>query len=169
MNDNDPFQRAYGAALRLVSYRPKSVSEVRLRLRRRFPETLVERVVQRLVEQDLLDDTRFAQQWSSARNAHRPRSRQRVKQELLSKGVDRVIAEDAVLEIDDESSAYRAALKQARKAIGLDRRTFQRRMIGFLQRRGFTPSVIRRTVDQLWDQRAEAEDGQANHSSESRS
>jgi len=158
MNDKVSFQRAYGAALRLISYRPKSVSEIRLGLRRRFPETLVDQVVQRLIDQGLLDDTGFAQQWSRSRDTHRPRSKQRVKEELLSKGVDRVIAENAVLEIDDESNAYRAALKQTSKFIGLKRPVFQRRTAGFLQRRGFAPSVIRRTVDKLWEQRAETGD-----------
>ena len=56
MSDDEPFQRARSAAIRLLSYRPRSETEIRVRLRRRFPPQVVDGVVEALLDQGLLDD-----------------------------------------------------------------------------------------------------------------
>ena len=153
MNDSDPFQRARATALRLISYRPRSEAEVRARLLRKFPEPVVADVLASLRAQGLLNDAQFATQWAYERASRSPRSAWAVTRELLAKGVDDTIARSAVQDIDDDDSAYRAGLKYARARTRIDLPTFRRRLLGYLQRRGFSQSVSRRTIDRLMTER----------------
>ena len=151
MNDTEPVQRAHAAALRFLSYRPRSEAEVRTRLRRRFSESLVDQVMELLKDESLVDDARFARLWRESRDSFRPRSAWAVKRELIAKGVDGGLASEAVEEIDDNESAYRAGLKPARKNMEAGYPTFRRRLRGYLHRRGFSDSVSRRTIERLWE------------------
>ena len=152
MNDSEPFQRASAAASRFLSYRPRSEAEVRGRLSRRFPPHVVERVIESLTEQALVDDVKFAELWTDSRDSLNPRSASAIRWELISKGVAAEVAEVAVCDIDDHDSAYRAALGVARRVDQADIATFRRKLWGHLQRRGFSSSVTRRTVGRLWDE-----------------
>ena len=152
MNDVEPFQRAHAAALRLLSYRPRSEAEVRTRLRRNFTAHLVERVLEALRKQDLIDDSKFARQWRESRESLKPRSAWAIKRELMAKGVDTALADQAVWDVDDGESAYRAALGPARKLNGVDLPTFRRRLWGYLKRRGFSDSDSRLTINRLWEE-----------------
>ena len=151
MSDTEPFKRAHAAALRFLSHRPRSEAEVRAHLHRRFSATLSQRVVESLKEDSLLDDSAFALLWKESRVSHRPRSAWAIKRELAAKGVRKGLAENAVRDVDDYDTAYRAGLKLAGKLEEADIRIFHRRLWGYLQRRGFSDSVSRRTINRLWD------------------
>ena len=151
MNDTESFKRAHSTALRFISYRPRSEAEVRTRLQRRFPAPVVERVIESLAEGALIDDSRFAELWKESRNSHRPRSSTTIRRELISKGIARDIAEAVVGDLDDDESAHRAGLKMTRRLADADFPTFKRRLWAYLQRRGYSPSVVRRAILQLWD------------------
>ena len=111
MDEDKLLEKATSLALRFLSYRPRSESEVRRRLEAKYPVLVAESVVQRLREQGLLDDTSFAQEWTRSRVSHRPRSAKAIRRELLGKGVDRDTAQAAVETLDDEDSAYHAGMR----------------------------------------------------------
>ncbi len=155
----DVWQKTYDAALNFLSYRPRSEAEVRRYLsRRRVPADLSERLVNRLKESGLVDDVAFAHYWVENREAFSPRSRRALQAELRSKGVnDSAIA--ASLPEDDEAAAYRAGQKKARALAGLDHMTFQRKLLSFLQRRGFSYETAREASNRLWRALNEEEQG----------
>ena len=153
MKDEEPLSRAYNAALRLLSYRPRSEAELKARLLRRFSMPTIENVLASLKEQHLLDDVSFAHFWRHSRESSRPRSATLIRRELMTKGVSREIAEAAIEDMDDDESAYRAGLKAARHLEKADFVTFRRKVWSYLQRRGFGPSLIRRTVNRLWEEK----------------
>ena len=144
------FRQAHSAALRFLSYRSRSRQEVKSRLRRQFSDVLVEQVINVLAEESLIDDVQFSKQWKESRNAANPRSAWFIKRELLNKGVDGDVAAQAVADVDDEVSAYRAGLKYASRFEGSDFETFRRKLWGYLWRRGFGGDISRRTVSRLW-------------------
>ncbi len=121
---------------------------MRTRLKR-FPAPIVEQVLDELKQQSLVDDAAFSKLWSESRDSLRPRSAWAVKRELVAKGIDEGLADEAVQDIDDEKSAYRAGLKHAQRLEGADPSTFQRRLWGYLKRRGFSDSVCRHTIERL--------------------
>ena len=148
--DSEQTRRASALAIRHLSRRPRSESEVRARLRREYPAEIVDEVIQDLCAQALIDDRAFARLWADSRLRNKPRSAWMVKRELLGKGISSEIADDAVSEFDDSDSAYRAASAYARRLANADYQAFHRRLGGYLARRGFSESTARRIAAQLW-------------------
>ncbi|HMQ31862.1 MAG TPA: RecX family transcriptional regulator [Chloroflexaceae bacterium] len=154
-------EKAMLAAGRLLDARPRSAAELRQRLRRKqFPPEAVEQAVERLGELGLLDDAAFSRYWVESRQSGRPRGRLALRDELRRKGVARDTIEQALAEADAEAppdaereraeQVARAALR--RYADSPDRASFQRRLGGLLQRRGFSLDVIRPILAILWSE-----------------
>ena len=153
MDDDRPFRRAMGRALNLISYRRRSESELRRRLSEHHSEDAVDLTIDRLKEQGLIDDASFAREWSDSRARRSPRSSRAILRELSEKGVPRRVAEAAVDDLDDETTAREAAVRFARRLTDASYEQFHRRLWGHLQRRGYSRSVARRIVFDLWSQR----------------
>jgi regulatory protein len=151
----DRWQKTYDAALNFLSFRPRSEDEMRRYLdKHKAPPNLRERVVARLKESKLLDDQAFARFWVENRDTFSPRSSRALRLELRRKGVDdRTIA--AAVSGDDADAAYRAGLKKMRLLATADRETFLRKLLPFLQRRGFGYETAREAVDRLWRERSD--------------
>ena len=146
----DMWHKTYDAALNFLSYRPRSEDEVRRYLyRRKVSSTISERVLARLRDSKLIDDQAFAQYWVENRETFSPRSGRALRSELRSKGIDdSTIA--ANISGDDSAAAYQAAQKKARSLRTADRETFRRKLLSFLQRRGFSYDTCREAVDRVW-------------------
>ena len=144
------------AVLRLLGHRPRSEHELRQRLRRRFSPEEIEGVIRELKSQGLVDDLAFARFWRDSRERHRPRGVAMIRQELLSKGVDRDTVSQALEGLDEEEGAFRAGLKLLHRVGLLDYREFRNRMGAYLQRRGFRTGAINSAISQLWQELADA-------------
>ena len=155
---SDHFHRCRNVATHYLGYRPRSEFEVRERLQRRgFDDNTIGVVIAKLKEQGLVDDLAFAQFWKENRDSFSPRSQWLTKLELRQKGVaDDII--DQVIKIDDDDSAYRAALSKARRLSRSDYQDFRRRLGEYLKRRGFGYGVINLTVERVWGEREIAPD-----------
>ena len=148
---SDHYHRCLNAAAHYLSYRPRSESELRERLHQRgFDGDSVEAVLAKLKEQGLIDDMAFAQFWKDNREAFSPRSQWLTKLELRRKGIASNIIDQIADTIDDEDSAYRAALSKARSLPLSDYQSFCRRLGAYLKRRGFSYGVINHTIERLW-------------------
>jgi len=151
-------EKAYQRALNYLSYRPRSTAEVQGNLKKHdVPEDVINQVIERLQENNLVDDFKFAQAWVENRSDFRPRSRWVLAMELRKKGIHDDIIEQAVAGIDEEQLAFRVARKQSRKYRGLEWHDFRRKLSAFLTRRGFNYETIKPIVDRLWaEDQAEA-------------
>ena len=149
------------AAAAFLRVRPRSVEEVRRRLRHLgYRHDLVDGVVARLVELGYLDDEAFARAWVESRDRVRPRGAGALRRELLLKGVDRVVI-DGALEERADAAGERGAAGEApsatpdevaadrlltRKVSLLGRETDPRKRrqkaYALLARHGFAPDVI---------------------------
>jgi len=150
---------AMATALRLLSYRPRSESELRQRLARRGTSPdLVDGTLQRLRELDLVDDAAFARGWVESRHRSSPRGRRLLRQELQAKGVGGDVSRPLLEQIDEEDAALRAGGRRALSLRTSPYPEFRRRLVDFLRRRGFDYDTVRRTVERLWQELAEEED-----------
>jgi regulatory protein len=141
-------ERAYERVLHFLGYRPRSVAEVRQYLQQKdVSEAASEQVIERLRRARLLGDRAFAEFWVSNRQSHRPKGAWALRSELAAKGVDRDTVAQALEGLDEEGDALRAAERQALKLEQVDDATFRRRLVGFLQRRGFGYDVSRRVTE----------------------
>ena len=146
-------RRCSDAALRYLSYRPRSEDEVRRRLYRHgFDEDVVNETITDLKERKLNDDVAFAQFWKDNRLSFSPRSRRLIGLELKQKGVAIETADEVIGDIDDEISAYKAGVKKARVLAVLDYSEFRLRLSDYLRRRGFDYEVISTIVARLWSE-----------------
>ena len=150
--------KAWNAALQLLAVRPRSERELRDRLRRKeFEPDHIDAAIRRLYELELLDDAHFAELWISNRQKLRPKGAQALRQELRAKGIDRQTVDEVVadnIDDDDERAACEQVARQAlrRYTDAPDRMTFQRKLGGLLQRRGFRFDTIKPILEQLWQE-----------------
>lgn len=148
--------KAWNAALRLLEVRPRTERELRDRLRRKeFLPDQIDAVIQRLRDLDLLNDAHFAKLWVANRQNLNPRGAQALRQELRAKGVDRQTAEQVIAESTDPDSERDACADVAQRAAhkyrsAPDYATFQRKLGGFLQRRGFSFDTMKPIMAELW-------------------
>lgn len=154
LQHDDAREVAYQKAMRFLGYRPRSVQEVRENLQKHeIPEAVIEEVLQRLQETNLLNDQQFAQAWVENRNSFRPRSRRALALELRQKGLDDALVQDILDESTDETVlALEAARKQLRKVEKLEWPDFRQKLGSFLGRRGFSYGVIAPVLRQIWDE-----------------
>jgi len=148
----DQDEVAYQRAIKLITYRDRSIAEIRQSLhQKQIPEEIIENVINRLGENGLLDDKRFANLWIENRNEFRPRSHRMLTLELQKKG----ISEDIISQVlenttADEELAHKAAQKQIRRYMTLEWQDFRRKLGSFLARRGFSYETVDLTVHQIW-------------------
>lgn len=153
LQDREQLEKAKRDAIDLISRRPRSSSEIAQYLRRKdVPEAVVDQVIARLTELQLLDDAQFAAYWIEQREAFKPRSRLALSQELRQKGIGREGIDAALENFDESAAALRAAEIQARRWPHLDEETFRAKLGRFLQRRGFSYEVVRETVESTWQE-----------------
>ena len=156
INRSQSREDALAAALRLIAFRPRSENEMRQALGRRgIPQDVRDETVSRLRELALLDDAAFAVSFIETRDRSSPRSRRLLAQELRQKGIARETASRSADTVDDADAAYRAAGRRAGAMRGLPFPDFERRLGGFLLRRGFSYETTRATVRRLWGEKGE--------------
>jgi regulatory protein len=159
LRDQDAVTRAIDSAARFLAVRPRSVYEVRQNLLQKSnPPAVIDAALERLSALGYLDDRAFAEFWVRERNTFKPRSPMALSYELRQKGIPKHLITEVLLEIDADDAAYRAAMSQARRLRGTDRRAFHEKMQAFLQRRGFSYSTARTVIRQLTEE-LDAEDG----------
>lgn len=152
--ERDLSWKAREAALNLLSYRPRTLNELRRRLREKgYSEQIVEECVAHLAERGLVDDASFAESFIRDRLRFRPRGPQRLLQELRSKGVDWDTARatvDEVWEQEEVSETELARLVAAKWSprSGETSLRARRRLYNLLARRGFSSDTIREIVDE---------------------
>ncbi len=147
----DALEDAHEKALRFLEPRPRSSAEVKQHLlKKRVAADIIDAVLARLREAGLLDDAAFARYWVENREEFRPRSERALRFELRRKGLDDEAIANAVNAIDEDESAYRAALARARRWSDLEYGDYFEKLGGFLVRRGFSYEVAKRAVQRLW-------------------
>lgn len=149
----------YQSALRLISYRPRTKRELALRLQQKgYSSDPIAAVLERLQENRLLDDESYAEQWVCDRNQFHPRSKRLVLRELKQKGISADVASQAANGMDDEEVlALAAGRKVLSRWSALDHPTFDKRCTDYLARRGFSYSIIRKVLPDLWQESREME------------
>lgn len=158
LQEADTLEKAQQRALNLISYRPRSEKEVRLRLKNaQVDETSIQTVVQRLKDAGLLDDTAFSQQWVESRVRASNRGKRMIRWELKQKGVgDKEIA-SALEGVDDQQTAYEAATRRWPRVASLEPRERKRKLTEFLARNGFDYDVITNAIKKVLDEHSAAD------------
>lgn len=149
---DDEVRVATDRALAFLTYRPRSIREVRDRLAKKGVEpAVIDAVLARLAGWGYVGDEDFARYWVENREQHQPRGKRLLQQELWKKGVEREtvarVLEES--EIDEVAGALALARKRVAQFRALDDATKRRRLAAYLQRRGYDYPTIKRALDTL--------------------
>lgn len=151
LRQENEFEVAKEKALSLIMRRPRSSTEIRRKLiEKGYDEALIEAVITRLQETELLDDAAFTDYWIEQRETFRPRSQMALRQELQQKGISRETIDAALTEFDETEAARAAAQKKAQQLARLPEREFNIKLSRFLQQRGFQFDIIREITQETW-------------------
>jgi regulatory protein len=152
--NTEPFSpgQAYQYALRLLTGRDYSVAGIRRKLATRdVAEDDLEAVVQRLQREGWLDDRRYAERFAAGALSSGRYYGVRLRLEMRRRGLTPdVVAETLapLLAESDEVSEVRSAAERRHPGFSFSEANDRdkRRMVGFLQRRGFGISAIMRAL-----------------------
>ena len=146
--------RTYDRALNLLAFRGRASKELaRSLVRKGEPKELVDRAIERLSDQGLLDDAAFAESFTRAKVLGAQQSRRRVQQDLARKGVAREVSDAAIAtvfeeeQVDQREIVEQAARKKLVSLRKLDPAVRRRRLYAFLARRGYDSDDIRGAMD----------------------
>jgi len=144
----------YDAAIKILMRRAHSVSEMNKALARRCEdEKIVKAVVERLKRENLIDDARYARQFTRHRAETRKQGQFRIARELRARGVpDKHIAaalKDSAAEIDPAAIVRQRIERKLRAFRGeVDQKkiaSLYRSLIGA----GFPTDLVRRELERM--------------------
>jgi regulatory protein len=155
--DADPEAVARKILLDQLTGQPRSRAELRTRLaKRRVPDEIAERLLDRFADVGLVDDAAFARAWVQSRQPGKSLARRALAHELRRKGVEEEVVRTALDEVDPEEEVEAARLlvrRRLRSTAGLRRDTATRRLTGMLARKGYPSGlcfrVVREELDRL--------------------
>jgi regulatory protein len=156
MNDSKKtieIRRAKTSAFQLLKFRNRSEKELREKLKlKKFSKSIIDEIIDYLIEHDFVNDRLFAQQWVTYR-LNKPFGLYRIKLELKNKGISEDILQNALnsatKEYDEEKTVKEIALRRIEKYKGLEPQKIKQRMYGYLTRRGFSGQSINKALKEL--------------------
>jgi regulatory protein len=141
--------RAYFQGLFFLSFRLRSVYEMREYLKRKdWDSEVIDLIIDRLSDEGHLDDLAFAKAWIQTRQLQRSRSKSHLRSELMMKRIDRVLIDEALSEIGEDSEADsidRMIAKLRRQSRYQD----SKKITEYLGRQGFKYSDIKKALSRL--------------------
>lgn len=136
--------KAYNLSLRYLSFRPRSVYEMRQYLiRKKIAKKHIDESIEKLLKTKLLDDEKFCDSWINSRDLVKPTSKKILFLELVAKGIDKNIIEKILNQRSDDIEINNIKLIIQKKiSLGADRD----KVIKFLLRRGYRYSDIKKAL-----------------------
>lgn len=151
-----PGPTAYNYALNLLSARPYSTSALyRKLIQKKYSAADAEGAIRRLVDNGLLNDAKYAEQYARSKILTTGTSTRRLQQDLYRKGIKGELATTAIAnvieqeEIDTDALVERVARKKLAQLGDLEPLVLRRRLFGFLARRGYDLDEIKSVVTRL--------------------
>ena len=145
MDDLDSLKKARNRALRYLTYRPRTISELKKYLiGKQFAPQIVDLVVGEMVEYGYLNDESYTEDFINYRKA-RGFGSKRIRYELMLKGIDREIIEEKIAAKNSSDEDRQAMRELVERRLPADKITDERwvaRQAAFLQRRGYANNLI---------------------------
>ncbi len=146
----DPYSVATKIAVDALSRRARSRGELAEILRKKLvPDEVIERLLDRLVAQKLIDDRAFAREWSQLRQRSKGLSRRVLAQELRRKSIAQQLIDEVLEEIsreDEVAAARNLVAKKLRTLSRCDSQTQFRRVHSLLARKGYSATIIKEAI-----------------------
>ncbi len=143
-------------AFRYLGRRQHSTSELRIKLKQKRYETeLINEVLDDLKKKNFLDDTKFAEMFVEEKMKLKLWGEQKLRSELVKRGIKSEIITDVLAnKISEEDKLNNAMIIASKKYDTLKNRNVEkdvikRKLITFLNSRGYNYDVIKEVCDKL--------------------
>ena len=151
MPEREAPKTAKSQALRYLTYRDRSERELTLYLEKKgHAPSVIQKTLQDLAKLNYVNDQRFAMEWGRSRIEGKKFGKVRVRHELSAKGVASHIIETTLNSLYNSHPELELAQACARKKLeslhGLEPEKKIRRLVQYLQRRGFSADIIYETT-----------------------
>lgn len=163
-DNTDLNQKARNIVLRQLSAAPKTRHQLAEKLvEREIPHSVIEEVLDRFEEVELIDDAAFADSWVRSRHRSKGLARRALGMELRKRGVadhDAEVALEQLSDDDEWSKAHELVTRKiARASIPSStdpdqrkqRDRMVRRLVGMLSRKGYSPGMAFSVVTDVLD------------------
>lgn len=149
-------RRAFNSALNSLDYRDHSEKEIRAKLLRKHDADYVDEAVEKLIELDLVNDERYAENYARELFERKKFGKMRIKSELRAKGISADIANAAVEELFEEEEEP----DNVQRIVDIIGKRYYNRMndevgrkkvFSALQRMGYSFSDIREAMSEFSD------------------
>ena len=155
--ESSDLERAYAAAMRLLTFRFRSEKELRERLQRReFEATVIEETMDRLRAERWLDDRRFAESYARTR-LRRKLGRRRIERELREHGISDAEASAAIAVATEDEPEEEHLRELCRKKMRILSRRFgsdfledsegRKKLLSYLLSQGYEASAAIGAID----------------------
>lgn len=159
----DAHHTAYYRGLYFLNFRPRSRMEIKTYLiKKNFPPDAVTSALSRLESEGYINDHEFARLWIENRRRLKPKGMYALSAELKQKGIDDRITKDLLMDFNETESAWAAVAPRLNRIQTDDRNAFNKKIYGFLSRRGFSYSICKQICDQAWENQGPAVDEKIN-------
>jgi regulatory protein len=147
----------YDSSIKILMRRAHSISEMKKALTRRCEdEKLVRSVIDRLKRENLLDDARYARQFTRYRTESRKQGQFRITRDLRARGVPDRHIEAAIKDAEKESNPQALIRQRIERKMHLWRGEIDQRKTASLYRSllaaGFPADLIRRELHRITHQ-----------------
>jgi regulatory protein len=141
-------QRTFDRAVNLLTYKPRSIKELRERLLEKdwTNAEIVDEIIEKLKFYGYLNDAQFAKSFAASQIRQKPVGKRVLKQKLAQKKLDRETVEEAVEkaleETPEEEIIERAIAKRLRLKGKPETREDAKKFYDYLLRQGFSYDLV---------------------------
>lgn len=151
---DDEQKKANAYALNLLSYRMRTERELYKRMRdKEYEEDLIVNAIAELKKLGYIDDRTFTEYYVEDKHNLNKLGKNKIKQELYYKGVEKEVIDEIIEEKTDDENEYNNALEVAQKRINSykneDKNKVYRKLGAFLTRRGFEYDIVKRVLKEV--------------------
>lgn len=147
--------KAINSALKYLSYRQRSIKEVRDHLvRKGYDKSIIENTIDYLEDKNYINDYQFAKSFIRDKSYLNKQGINKIRYDLLNKGVSKEIVAKTLKFDDDQEfdNAMELANKKMKSYKNQDRNTIYRKLGGFLQRKGYRYDTVKKVLREVLDE-----------------
>ncbi|TCO74819.1 recombination regulator RecX [Marinisporobacter balticus] len=148
------YLKAKSKALKLLHFASRTEKEMREKLaKHEYEEQTIDRVLTFLKEYEFIDDEKFTKHMVKSKANGEKYGKNRIKQELYRKGIDKELIENTIIEELDLKIEYENALSLAEKKMrtikDTDRKKVYEKLGRYLAYRGYDYDIIKKVINHV--------------------
>lgn len=143
-------EKTFEKVFKFLSYRQRSKKEILDYFKKRkLGEKEKEIILKKLERMGFVDDEEFARSFIQSRIRSRPKGKRMLWQELRRKGIEKIIIEKVLeeIQVSEVDLAQRAIVKKMERFSKLPKKEAREKFASYLLRRGFSWETVKTLID----------------------